>query len=210
MYCQCLLGLRWVDSSPMNPCSSVFTTVWASPMWLSRSYFIHFTASVASIIPLFGPPALQTWCPIQCKLYCDIVLPSCAHGPPPTPIIIFCRNFLPKICDQESFSTSNICSCLSSQPLTTYTPWGIPPRHLSNDFIPFKQSTQPTVKAVPHLHEPDVIIVWDAPIVSPGVHRHTCFHWWFNRIRGTVAYMGPLNYWIRCRPTILRDIVSQI
>ena len=32
----------------------------------------------------------------------------------------------------------------------------------------------------------------------------------FNRIPGTVAYMQPLNYWLRCRPTISRNIVSKI
>ena len=31
-----------------------------------------------------------------------------------------------------------------------------------------------------------------------------------NRIQGTVAYMRPLNYWLRCRPTISRDIAIQI
>ena len=31
-----------------------------------------------------------------------------------------------------------------------------------------------------------------------------------NRIAGTVAYMQPLNYWLRCRPTISRNIMSQI
>ena len=31
-----------------------------------------------------------------------------------------------------------------------------------------------------------------------------------NRIQGTVVYMRPLKYWLRCRPTILRNIVIQI
>jgi len=31
-----------------------------------------------------------------------------------------------------------------------------------------------------------------------------------NRIRGTVSYMRPLNYWLHCRPMILHDIVIQI
>ena len=31
-----------------------------------------------------------------------------------------------------------------------------------------------------------------------------------NRIQGKVAYMLPLNYWLRCRPVISRNIVSQI